>query len=177
MAYHCLVWQGPAPLLCFSAFNELWEANMSQWVTKKHCKKSNKICFYVVCACVFFPPLVRCGGSVSRHKACGAGHQSDSRVLWEAAAAAEGHQPRVEQPHGLHVAGQARGERTDRYNATKYTDLCRQLLSFITQTWLYSSSTDIQIHMTIEHRTSIHNKKVANNIEMLMNPVWSVHQV
>lgn len=56
--------------------------------------------------CVF--PSHRRGGSVSRHPARGAGHQGDGRVLREAAAAAEGHQPRVEQPHGLHVAGQAR---------------------------------------------------------------------
>lgn len=51
---------------------------------------------------------VRCGGSLSCHPARGAGHQGDGGVLGEAAAAAEGHQPRVEQPHRLHVAGQAR---------------------------------------------------------------------
>lgn len=60
------------------------------------------------CARVFFS--VRCGGSVSCHQACGARHQGNSCVLREAAAASEGHQPRVEQPHGLHVAGQARGK-------------------------------------------------------------------
>lgn len=53
---------------------------------------------------------IRRGGGVSCHPAGGARHQGHGRVLGEAAAAPEGHQPRVEQPHGLHVSGQAGGE-------------------------------------------------------------------
>lgn len=54
--------------------------------------------------------VIRCGGGVPGHQASGAGHQGDRGVFREAAAAAEGHQPGLEQPHWLHVAGQTRSE-------------------------------------------------------------------
>ena len=56
-----------------------------------------------------FPPPRR-GGGVPRDEAGGAWHQGHGGVLREAAAAAEGRQPRVEQPGGLHVAGQPGGK-------------------------------------------------------------------
>lgn len=101
-------------------------------------KRATKRDFRFFCVCEFCARVVfsvRCCGSVSCHQACGARHQGNSCVLREAAAASEGHQPRVEQPHGLHVAGQARGKmlrkkyklsRAQLYK--KYTDLCTHLL-------------------------------------------------
>lgn len=59
---------------------------------------------------VWYVLLARRGGSVSRHQTSGAGHQGDGGVFGEAAGAAQGHEPRVEQPLKLHVYGQACGE-------------------------------------------------------------------
>lgn len=58
--------------------------------------------------CVF---LIRRGGGVSRHQTSGAGNQGDGGVFREAAAAAQGYEPRVEQPLKLHVFGQACGKK------------------------------------------------------------------
>ena len=110
MAYLCLVWQGPAPLLCFSAFNKLWATNVSRQLNTEN--GTQNIIFINLWLCYILLSL-RCGGGVPRHQACGAGHQGDGSELWETATAAEGHQPCVEQPHRLHVAGQARCKTLD----------------------------------------------------------------
>lgn len=80
---------------------ELLECNSRLYMAKVQMDWKAKAIFFHLC------PSVRRGGGVPRHQASGARHQGNSRVLWEAAAAPEGHQPRVEQPNGLHVAGQA----------------------------------------------------------------------
>lgn len=132
----------------------------------------NIMFLWFVCLCIFSD---RRGGSVSCHQARGAGHQGDSRVLWEAAAAAEGHQPCVEQPHGLHVACQARCKMLKKYKYSRAQDsytvniqqnMMKLLLlpSIITQICLNSLSAGTQPHMIIEHCGSIHNKRAANNI-------------
>lgn len=93
---------------------ELFKSVISDFIRLKTEKKD---IFFHLC------PSVRRGGSVPRHEASGARHQGNSRVLWEAAAAPEGHQPCVEQPNGLHVAGQA--HRKMLWN--KHTDVCTHL--------------------------------------------------
>lgn len=84
--------------------------------------------YWVLCLLLCFS--VRCCGSLPRHKASGAGHQGNSRVLREAAAAPEGHQPCVEQPNGLHVTGQAHRK------------------------MLWNEDTDVRTHLSLCYRPS-----------------------
>lgn len=143
------------------------------WAQRAACKwnkKSNKTCLFLH---VFF--LVRRGGSVPSHQACGAGHQGHGGELREASAAVEGHQPRVEQPHGLHVIGQARCKillrninlpehrivikHTFSYACSCFHCCCRHPDMFCRLKCRYT-----QTPMLIEQWRSIHNKKPANNI-------------
>lgn len=68
------------PLIFFLCF--VWAINGDVYLVIME-QQTNKTC----CRDMFVLP-VRCSGSVSRHQARGAGHQGDSSVLREAAAAA-----------------------------------------------------------------------------------------